>query len=614
MPRKESVSSQSELIRVLWITPQCAPFAAMGGLAPIPLNMTKMFCDLRRTAELPNIEIDVRIVMPYYDIPGKCQYTEFKDSEIKDKSTVSLSVGKLSVQHLQGEYATDKYIIHVYAIRNDFDGENLFAPLPTPRNKTVVVSNADKRLAKREAERFAWFCRASLCFITDFLVKQEKWIPNILHCHDWQTGLTPIYLQYNWKQLLGSYDMRTLFTFHFSPGPRLQGLFAELNCCPPLDLLKAIGLYDYRAQIYDPNDPEPNLRHQSDKYMPHLKGGVYYLKAGAAFATLFNTVSPNYGRMIDRGEPNVDPGLSGVLQGRPFNVQNTSILLGTDPKDNPNNPQIQIACHYNIATCIEGKKCNKSKLKKWFNEKLECKIEEAVTEEDKQELQKSQQNLQEFNLNAEDFLVVFLARLDPLKGQEILLEQIDRIFSEMSKVKIITMGSVNPDPRAQAILRSMRRVASAYPDRFLYIYGWDKLWASMLMAACDLYLMPSWSETCGTGQMKALQYGALVLGSRVGGIPNTIVDTPPGLTVPIQPVLPQAYGFLFDIEWTLDPPDTSSRKFQTACSDFYRALKKAYDMFNRNRDVWNELVKEAMKADNSWLRCAIRYASLYQTI
>src|SRR5262249_42378268 len=138
-------------------------------------------------------------------------------------------------------------------------------------------------------ERFVFFCRAVL----EALRLLECW-PDVLHVHDWQTGLVPVYLVEEYcrhasPELRARYQrLRTLFSIH---NLAYQGVFWHYD-------LPLTGL-DWRLFNY----------HQLE-----FHGHLNFLKAGIVFADLLNTVSPTYAREIQT--PYYGCGLQGVLTER----------------------------------------------------------------------------------------------------------------------------------------------------------------------------------------------------------------------------------------------------------------------------------------------------------
>jgi starch synthase len=130
----------------------------------------------------------------------------------------------------------------------------------------------------------------------------------------------------------------------------------------------------------------------------------------------------------------------------------------------------------------------------------------------------------------------------------------------------------------------IRRLAKKYPDRFSANLTFDLGLAQEIYAGSDLFLMPSRFEPCGLGQMIAMRYGSLPVVRRTGGLADT-VDA--------------KVGFSF--------ADFSAEAF-------LGTLKKAVNLYHKDQEKWQAMVKEAMGRDFSWRRSAQEYLGLYKKI
>jgi starch synthase len=158
--------------------------------------------------------------------------------------------------------------------------------------------------------RFAVFARAAL------EICRSIFRPDILHCHDWQAGLIPTYLQSNFAIDPTFLAIRTLFTIH---NIGYQGLF-------PAEVLPEIGL---EKTVFQPAGIE-------------YWGKISYLKGGLIYSDHLNTVSPTYAREIQT--PEFGFGMDGILRDRRAVL--SGILNGADYTQwNPETDPL-IAAHY----------------------------------------------------------------------------------------------------------------------------------------------------------------------------------------------------------------------------------------------------------------------------
>ena len=144
-------------------------------------------------------------------------------------------------------------------------------------------------------ERFSFFCREALELLKDIGAPVD-----IIHCHDWQTGLLPLFLKGPYLNDQFFKGTRTVFTIH---NLAYQGVF-------PKEEFAKIGVDE---RFFDDGHIE-------------FYGKVNLMKAGIVFSDFVTTVSPQYAREIQTHEWGC--GLEGVLQARKGTL--TGILNGLD--------------------------------------------------------------------------------------------------------------------------------------------------------------------------------------------------------------------------------------------------------------------------------------------
>lgn len=250
-------------MKVLFAASEAVPLAKSGGLADVVGSLPK---------SLAAQGVDVRVVLPYYS-----QIPAFYKDQFTLLGTVTVQLGwrKQYCGLLQAEIEGMVY----YALDNEY----YFA-------RDSLYGYGD------EAERFVFFCFAVL----DSLPYME-FVPDIIHCHDWQTGLIPFLLKtrYAYEAPYGS--IRTLFTIH---NLKYQGVFgSELLS----DLLGSDGSWLARQGL-------------------EFYGALNCMKAGLLFADKLSTVSEAYAQEI-QGEYYGEQ-LDGVLRMRSADL--AGILNGID--------------------------------------------------------------------------------------------------------------------------------------------------------------------------------------------------------------------------------------------------------------------------------------------
>ena len=370
-------------------------------------------------------------------------------------------------------------------------------------------------------ERFIFFSRAVLegCKFIGFR-------PDIIHCHDWQTGLIPAYLKTVYKLDAFYTRTRSVLTIH---NIAYQGHFSYES---------------FRKAGFHPVDFTP------EKF--EYYGGTSFLKNGLVFADAINTVSPNYAREVCAAG-SVGFGLDGVLRARKDHF--CGIVNGIDTEIWDPETDSVLPVGYDVSQAAKGKLTAKLALEQ------QCKLTQ----------------------DPDKALIGIVSRLDYQKGIDLVIPVIERLIG---RAQFVILGT--GDPRLEEACRSLAR---KHPEAVSYHSRLDETLAHRIYAGADLFLMPSRFEPCGLSQMIAMQYGALPVVSRVGGL----VDTVKGYNGKNDD---SATGFFID---------------SLSEQDIYKALDNALKAF-KNRTLWRRLVRNAMKQDLSWDKSAASYLALYNKL
>jgi starch synthase len=181
-----------------------------------------------------------------------------------------------------------------------------------------------------DGERFAFFARAVL-----ETVRHIDFVPDILHCNDWQTALVPVFLKLKYQDPEQFAAIKTIFTIH---DVQYQGQYGP----EIVDWVLGIGRENFHLIEYD--------------------GIVNYMKGAIETADMISTVSPSYGREI------LDPwygcGMDRLLRERDFKLR--GILSGIDVDEYNPATDMQIAAQYDADDFEQGKTCCKEQLRKIF--------------------------------------------------------------------------------------------------------------------------------------------------------------------------------------------------------------------------------------------------------
>lgn len=282
------------MIKILFAASEAVPFAKTGGLAEVVGTLPRA---------LGKQKIDARIIVPLYgDIPDHYR----KELKPLGNETVQLGWRRQYCGILSMEYEG----VPVYFIDNEY----YF------RRKGLYSFND-------EAERFGFFCKAVL----DVLPRLD-WIPDILHCHDWHTGMIPVLLTSQYCRAPWCSTIKTLFTIH---NLEYQGVFPHSILGDMFNL-----------------DNDPAVTNGLEFF-----GMINFMKGGLEFSDFISTVSPGYAREIQTrywGEK-----LDGVLTRRSDRL--IGIVNGIDTESFDPETDSSLYATYSAAN-LKGKSVNKAKL------------------------------------------------------------------------------------------------------------------------------------------------------------------------------------------------------------------------------------------------------------
>jgi starch synthase len=415
-------------LSIVMVTPEAHPFAKTGGLAEVAGALPDA---------LSRLGHDVTIVVPRYrGIP-------VKGARSRDLVVPMGSINQAAVVHevQVGERVTAAFI----DIPQLFDREGLYG--------TAAGDFPDN------AWRFAVFSRAALEYLR---ARGER--PSIIHAHDWQAGLVPVY-----QKMLFSNDpivggVPVVFTIH---NLAFQGNFQS-------SILPQIGL---GWEVFVPNALE-------------FWGQVSYLKGGINFSEKITTVSPTYAREIL--QPDFAFGFQGVLARRADDL--LGIVNGIDtgrwnPEQDPFVPASYSA------------------------DRLDAKVEAKAA------------LLREVNLPADGEalqrpVIGLVSRLTDQKGFDL----IGAAAGELMALDAVWVMLGSGERHYEDLWRTMAR---RHPDRVSATIGFDERLAHLIEAGSDLFLMPSRWEPCGLNQLYSLRYGTVPVVRATGGLEDTVQDYDP---------------------------------------------------------------------------------------
>ena len=292
------------MFNVLHISAECSPFVKIGGLADVVGSLPSEIKRLRGS--------EIRVFLPYYkSIPYK-----FKQ---KTEDLMNFTINFNGDEHVYvGVKKLKKSNIQYYFIDNEF----YFG------SRDNVYGYGD------ESARFSFYQLAVL----EAILKMD-FKPDIIHVHDWHTGMIPLLLKTIYKDKIKAKSLLTIHNLAY------QGIF-------PLEDFKLFGMkYDSRMEF---------------------EGFLNFLKAGISTSDLVTTVSPTYAHEILTDY--FGYGMQNLLKQKKDSL--IGILNGINYKEfNPETDKL-IKFNYNISNALTGKLENKKALFKELNIKFD--IEKPV--------------------------------------------------------------------------------------------------------------------------------------------------------------------------------------------------------------------------------------------
>ncbi len=408
--------------KVLFAASEGVPFIKTGGLADVVGSLPKY---------LDNKYYDVRVILPKYT----CMKTEMQE---KLRFVTNFYMDFNWQQEYVGVLEAEEEGIKYYFI----DNEHYFSGVKPYGDDAVF-----------EIERYAFFSKAVLSSLP--LIDFQ---PDVIHCHDWQTGLIPVYLKERFRGNPFFWSMKSVMTIH---NLKFQGKWDIKT------VQNITGLPDYYFT--------------SDKLECYKDANI--LKGGLVFADAITTVSHTYAEEIKTdfyGE-----GLNGLIQARSGDLR--GITNGIDYHEfNPATDKF-IKQPYDAVTFRKEKIKNKRALQKQLN----------LLRDDKK------------------FMIGIVSRLTDQKGFDLIAYIMDELCRD--NVQIVVLGT--GEERYENMLRHFDW---KYADQVSANIYYSEELSHQIYASCDAFLMPSLFEPCGLSQLMALRYGTVPIVRETGGLKDTV--------------------------------------------------------------------------------------------
>lgn len=415
---------------IVMVAPECAPVAQAGGLGEVVYGLSR---------ELEIRGNSVEIILPKY----RCmRYDQIYGLTVTYQDLwVPWYGGKVHCTVWFGFVHGRKcFFIEPHSQDNFFERNSYYG------------DNDD-------AMRFAFFSKAAL----EFMLQSGK-RPDIIHCHDWQTGLVPVLL-YEQYQHAGMGERRVCMTVH---NFQHQGLCGD-------DVLRATNLlplerYKVSERLAD------DSRH----------GAINLLKAGIVYSNFVTTVSPRHAWETRTSEQGMGLGhtlfvhqskFGGILNGVDYDLWNPEIDPLIVQNYSPDDP--------------DGKYANKKALRERFLLRDEYKP-----------------------------IVAYVGRLDEQKGVHLIRHAL--FYSLQAGAQFVLLGS-SPNAAIQSQFWDLKHQLNDSPDCHLELEFQAEL-AHLIYAGADILVMPSMFEPCGLAQLIAMKYGTVPAVRAIGGLADTIFD------------------------------------------------------------------------------------------
>ena len=406
---------------ILFIASEAVPFIKTGGLADVVGSLPKCF---------DKAYFDVRVIIP--------KYLCIKENLRNDM----------------------KYLNHFYM---DYLGQSRYVGILEYVYEGITFYFIDNESyfwgAKPygdwyyDLEKFSFFCKAALSSLPVIGFK-----PDVIHCHDWQTGLIPVHLKDKFRGGEFFRDIKSVMTIHN---------------------LKFQGVWDVKTiQRFS---ELPDYYFTPDKLEAYKDGNM--LKGGLVFADAITTVSNTYADEIKT--PFYGEGLDGLMRARSNSLR--GILNGIDYDEFNPETDTMIAQNYNARTFRKEKAKNKKELQAQLG---------LVQDEKK-------------------FMIGIVSRLTDQKGFDLIQFAMDEICSDDVQLVILGTGDEKYE-------NMFRHYDWKYNDKVSANIFYSEPMSHKIYAACDAFLMPSLFEPCGLSQLMSLRYGTVPIVRETGGLKDTV--------------------------------------------------------------------------------------------
>lgn len=408
---------------IAFIGSECYPFVKTGGLGDVMYALPKA---------LVKQNCDVKVILPRY----KCIPWKYQEKMIyRGSFEMNLCADGRSFYVGIMEYVWDGVVY-------DFiDNEEFFS---SGNPYTNLIDDIPK---------YCYFAKAALAALN-----YMDWIPNIIHCHDWQAALVPVYLRTLFEDTKLT-SAKTILTIH---NLRFQGIYN----IPTIRYWSGLPDYVFNKDALKEGYEDANM----------LKGGLTYSNI---ITTVSNTYAGEiqtayYGEKLDAHLRYHSGKLRGIVNGIDYDIWNTA----TDSR---------LYANYDITDVLDKKKENKRNLQE----------ELGLVQDDHK------------------FVIGLISRLTDQKGLDLVNSIIPQVMDEHTQIVVLGTGD-------SVYEESFRYYENAYKGSVCSNIMYDETRAHKIYAGADALLVPSQFEPCGLTQLIAMHYGTVPIVRETGGLKDTV--------------------------------------------------------------------------------------------
>lgn len=417
-------------LKIAFIASEVAPFSKTGGLGDVARSLPK---------SLKRLGHDVAIITPLY---GHIIDTEKNNLKlIFENIEININQGaKINVNFWKGELMDG---LPVYFIEN----KKYFS-----KRKSLYGSN-------HENIRFLVFDLAALELLSRLEFKAD-----IIHCHDWHTGLIPYFIKNTHKNLEIFQNTKTVFTIH--------------------NLVFQLG----RNWWEIPLEKKDNGKKDCLSFDSAEFENINFTKRAILWADAVNTVSEqyreeimtkNFGQDLHRILKNREDKLFGIINGIDYHIYN--------PENDPG-----------LIKNYDYKKTYRKKTNKEFLQKIAG-----------------------LPIDGNIPVIALTSRVTFQKGFKLIIDILELLTKQ--NIQIIIMGDGD-----KKYISQLKKHCKRHPEKIAWLpFTGNEDRETLIYAGSDFFLLPSHHEPCGINQLKAMRYGCVPIVRRVGGLHDTVENYSP---------------------------------------------------------------------------------------